>query len=66
MPLKGIIFWSVLSCDNTTFRLHADMYVSLPPCSVSSSGSKEESPLFPAAESVGSDLAHNPDAERGL
>lgn len=69
MPLKGVMFWSVLSCDNTTFRLHADTYVSLPSplsLSVSSSGSKEESPLFPVAESVGSDLAHDPDAERGL
>lgn len=31
MPLKQVMFWSVLSCDNTTFRLHADMYISLPP-----------------------------------
>lgn len=43
------------------------MYISLsPPSSVSSSGSKEESPLFPAEEGVGSDLAHDPDAQRGL
>lgn len=56
-----------LFSDNTTFWLHVDTYVSLfPTSSVFSSGSKEESPLFPVAESVGSDLAHNPDAERGL
>lgn len=65
MPLKGAMFWSVW--DNTIFLLHVDMYISLSPTSsVFSSGSKEESPLFPAAESVGSDLAHDPDAERGL
>lgn len=65
MPLNGVVFWFGLSCDNTTFGFHTDMDVSPPP-SVSSSGSKEEPPLFPVEESVGPDLAHDPDAEGGL